>query len=384
MAEKGFKCFYTVLSLAAVVVLAACGGSETEKAETPAAKKPGTITVISGGDSAQERKSSSAFRTYNVRGESQISYAPEGAEVTDAVKNVQVVVAARSSPYASIGADLMAKRLSKDFIIYCSACHDDYGNGVIGPSLLGKNAKEVREMIDKYSREPDANVLMTDLVHRLSEEKIQFIAGDIARFNAELAAEVKKGRQNDWLKELLKSEEKRPMSFNKAIAATGCVLVAGAAGWMLWQANDVPVVKESADWRISNYSNAEKPAAAGQAETAKAGDQSAFARKLQTEADKAAFARMPAETAREKTPRMVVPAENLSKLYIVRCSACHGRDGMGPVGLPIAGKDYAYNLDKLKKYKAGQVANTMMADLLTRTSDEELEMLAREVSSFKK
>ena len=52
------------------------------------------------------------------------------------------------------------------------------------------------------------------------------------------------------------------MSFNKAIAATGCVLVAGAAGWMLWQANDVPVVKESADWRISNYSNAEKPAAA--------------------------------------------------------------------------------------------------------------------------
>ena len=62
------------------------------------------------------------------------------------------------------------------------------------------------------------------------------------------------------------------MSFNKAIAATGCVLVAGAAGWMLWQANDVPVVKESADWRISNYSNAEKPAAAGQAETAKAGD----------------------------------------------------------------------------------------------------------------
>lgn len=27
------------------------------------------------------------------------------------------------------------------------------------------------------------------------------------------------------------------MSFNKAIAATGCVLVAGAAGWMLWQAN---------------------------------------------------------------------------------------------------------------------------------------------------
>ena len=174
------------------------------------------------------------------------------------------------------------------------------------------------------------------------------------------------------------------MSFNKAIAATGCVLVAGAAGWMLWQANDVPVVKESADWRISNYSNAEKPAAAGQAETAKAGDKSAFARKLQTEADKAAFARMPAETAREKTPRMVVPAENLSKLYIVRCSACHGRDGMGPVGLPIAGKDYAYNLDKLKKYKAGQVANTMMADLLTRTSDEELEMLAREVSSFKK
>ena len=61
MAEKGFKCFYTVLSLAAVVVLAACGGSETEKAETPAAKKPGTITVISGVYPVFQYKQTPAF-----------------------------------------------------------------------------------------------------------------------------------------------------------------------------------------------------------------------------------------------------------------------------------------------------------------------------------
>lgn len=73
----------------------------------------------------------------------------------------------------------------------------------------------------------------------------------------------------------------------------------------------------------------------------------------------------------------------LSKLYIVKCSACHGRDGKGPIGPSIAGKGYDYNMDALMKYKNGQVQNTMMKGLLENTSVEELEMLAKEVSSFK-
>ncbi len=73
----------------------------------------------------------------------------------------------------------------------------------------------------------------------------------------------------------------------------------------------------------------------------------------------------------------------LSKLYIVKCAACHGRDGKGPVGPSIAGKSLEYNMASLLKYKNGQVENTMMKGLLEKTPIEELEMLAREVSSFK-
>ena len=85
----------------------------------------------------------------------------------------------------------------------CSACHDDYANGVIGPSLIGKNEKEVREMIDKYSKDPNANVLMTSLVERMTPEEIDFIAADLARFTKAIQEE-----KNPTVS-LPKSEEKK-------------------------------------------------------------------------------------------------------------------------------------------------------------------------------
>lgn len=73
----------------------------------------------------------------------------------------------------------------------------------------------------------------------------------------------------------------------------------------------------------------------------------------------------------------------LSRLYIVKCSSCHGKDGKGPVGASIAGKDRQYNMAAIMKYKNGQVPNTLMKGLLENTSVEQLEMLADEISSFK-
>ena len=115
------------------------------------------------------------FRTFDVRGESIIKYAPEGAEITPEVKNVQVNVAVRNTPYGHI----------QEFIVACSACHDDYANGVIGPSLIDKNEKEVLDMMVKYNQDPNANVLMTTLVERMTDKEKAFIAKDIARFNYE-------------------------------------------------------------------------------------------------------------------------------------------------------------------------------------------------------
>ncbi len=72
----------------------------------------------------------------------------------------------------------------------------------------------------------------------------------------------------------------------------------------------------------------------------------------------------------------------MSKLYLVKCSACHGRDGSGPVGPSIAGKNKEENLAILMKYKNNEVKNTMMRGLLDKTAPAELEMLAEEISSF--
>lgn len=164
--------------------------------------KAGVITIISS-DKNEQETNKDKFRTFDIRGESTIQYAPQGQEITQEVKNVQVVVATRNSPYGSIQARLMQQRLSKEFIVLCSACHDDYANGVIGPSLIGKNEKEVREMIDKYSKDPNANVLMTSLVERMTPEEIDFIAADLARFNNAIQEE-----KNPTVS-LPKSEEKK-------------------------------------------------------------------------------------------------------------------------------------------------------------------------------
>ncbi|MDR0250572.1 MAG: hypothetical protein LBI35_04575 [Burkholderiales bacterium] len=83
-----------------------------------------------------------------------------------------------------------------------------------------------------------------------------------------------------------------------------------------------------------------------------------------------------------KAQQGAVSSDGLSLLYLVKCSACHGRDGRGPVGPPITGKSVEENMAILMKYKMKQVPNSAMLGLLEQTSDQELEMLARETAAF--
>ncbi|MDR0247418.1 MAG: hypothetical protein LBI16_03350 [Burkholderiales bacterium] len=83
-----------------------------------------------------------------------------------------------------------------------------------------------------------------------------------------------------------------------------------------------------------------------------------------------------------KEQQGAAPIEGLSLLYLVKCSSCHGRDGRGPVGPSIAGKSQEENMAVLMKYKLKQVPNSAMLGLLEKTSDEELEMLAKEIAAF--
>ncbi len=163
--------------------LVAC---DSKKEEAAIPEEPGKITVISEG--AVPEDATSQFIGYDSKGEYIIRYAPGGEETAES-KNVAPHVVVRNTPYASVHRSLRNKRLSKNFIVKCSACHDDYANGVIGPSLLDKSGDEVYDMIVKYKTDKEVNVLMKRLVQKMDDQEIRALADEIAQFNKEVREE---------------------------------------------------------------------------------------------------------------------------------------------------------------------------------------------------
>lgn len=98
------------------------------------------------------------------------------------------------SPYEAVEIQMIANKLSKEFIIKCSPCHDDYGNGIIGPSLLAKDGNFIYERIIDYKNGTKNNPLMTDLVKQMSDEQLKNIADEIAAFNKKIQ-EIREGKK---------------------------------------------------------------------------------------------------------------------------------------------------------------------------------------------
>ncbi len=90
------------------------------------------------------------------------------------------------SPYERIKINLMINKLSHDFIVHCSACHDDYGNGIIGPSLLGKDGNFIYQRLMDFKSGKRKNILMKGLVSQMDDKKLRAIANEIADFNEKL------------------------------------------------------------------------------------------------------------------------------------------------------------------------------------------------------
>ncbi len=178
-----------ILLIVISAFIIACSGSKSDKDEVALPEKSGDITVVAG--EKTNKDDVNPFIAYNITGEYMVKYAPDGEE-TPTTKAIGAHVVIRNNPYASIHQSLLMKRLSKEFIVKCSACHDDYGNGVIGPSLLTKTSDEVYDMIIKYRTDKKENILMRELVLKMTDEEIRFIADDIAKFNEELHGEKNK------------------------------------------------------------------------------------------------------------------------------------------------------------------------------------------------
>ena len=90
------------------------------------------------------------------------------------------------SPYENVQIGLLVKKLSKEFMVKCSACHDDYANGVIGPSLLGKSSDEIFDKIVAFKNGTKSNVLMDGLIDRMDKPNIRKLADEISEFNKKI------------------------------------------------------------------------------------------------------------------------------------------------------------------------------------------------------
>jgi len=90
------------------------------------------------------------------------------------------------SPYEKVKISMMVKKLSKKFIVKCSACHNDYANGIIGPSLLSKTSKQIIQSIADFKSGKKSNPLMNDLIKMMSNDEIKSLAEEIYKFNEEI------------------------------------------------------------------------------------------------------------------------------------------------------------------------------------------------------
>lgn len=150
--------------------------SASQSAEQNHTAKP-RISVKSG----EAPKKDDKFVSYDFYGERKVNFNLNG-DVNETTKNI-VAYSSIKNQYEKLNFDLMKKRLGHDFILRCSACHDDYANGIIGPSLLDKTDAQIVDMIKKYKFKEKPNTLMVQLVNGMSEQQIETMAKEIYEFN---------------------------------------------------------------------------------------------------------------------------------------------------------------------------------------------------------
>ena len=90
------------------------------------------------------------------------------------------------SPYEQVSVAMMVNKLSKKFIVKCSACHSDYANGIIGPSLLGKDSDYIYKKIIAFKKDKTLNVLMSGLVSQMNDAEIREMADEVYKFNLKI------------------------------------------------------------------------------------------------------------------------------------------------------------------------------------------------------
>jgi len=198
---KNLKIKALSYSLAALLIVGATGCSSDTKEEnsssTKTAPQASKIEVVQNKDAhaikveAKENdksQSKSYYYDYNVKSAYDENSRPANEDASVRTKPRTSVEANMNvrSPYEKVKVSMLVKKLSKEFIVKCSACHNDYANGIIGPSLLGKDTEYIYNKIAAYKTGKESNVLMNDLVNMMDDKEIKKLAQEIYEFNKEI------------------------------------------------------------------------------------------------------------------------------------------------------------------------------------------------------
>ena len=191
-------------SFTLITAFSGCSDSGEEKAQTSQASKSSNsapkIEVVQN-ENAQEIKvkekekralevknGKAYYYDYNVKSAYDQNARPANEDASVRTKPRTTIEANMNvrSPYEKIEVSLLVRHMSKKFIVKCSACHNDYANGIIGPSLLGRDVNYIFTKIEDFKSGKKSNPLMDDLIQMMSDEEIREMAEEIYEFNEEI------------------------------------------------------------------------------------------------------------------------------------------------------------------------------------------------------
>jgi len=184
-----------ILLIALILVLSGCNSSNEEQKETKEAEAPKTAIKITQDavdtnvKEKSEKKSDGGQFYYSLDKKKKSSNSANDTKertTIDAYLHIK-------SPYERVRITMMIKKLSKTYVVKCSPCHDDYANGIIGPSLLDKNATFIYDRIAAFKTGKKKNVLMKELVSQMDDDTLKSLAQEIAEFNKQIR-EMREGR----------------------------------------------------------------------------------------------------------------------------------------------------------------------------------------------
>jgi putative lipoprotein len=174
-----------IISLVAAMLLFSGCEKSDDKIKTASEQQINVATSASikveKKENNQSTNKQNDFIKYDMHGEKSVKFGLEDNNVSRQIGALAMV----KSPLQTINLRLIKGRLSKNFITKCSACHDDYANGIIGPSLLTKSEDKIFNMINAYKNKEKANVLMRDLVKKMDNDEIRKLAKEISDFNTQ-------------------------------------------------------------------------------------------------------------------------------------------------------------------------------------------------------